>query len=424
MSKKPRAGPTTPNGVEAMKQETPLMEEARLKHVIEVLSGQIDNRDSYHHHKETMAWTATAFYVVGVIVLAHEGSHFLTSGWVAQLSLILAILIAFPLVWLFVQMQLSGRWSAAEQSIGLRRAQAKLTDYLLYGGNDPTIESATHSASAEHAGAPGDLYPKFVQAEIDKEKNRGKREHNFFRLNGRLLSDWSGLELRARSQLATQWVLVFSTFLAVCQPVARLVGFVASTSALSAASAPAYVAGSSSASASQPSPLPVETSSGWWTIVAVLVSVVAVLISIWSVHCVKRQNRISVGQRLIDRAFQINEGFLQHKVRSPYAYAANLDGDRALAYTANAVMLLQQLNLLRDVYQHRDILPATEVESYKRWARDIVAPWVNGNNDLRIAWAHVKKTTDLSGQEFVDWVSSLMSSVSLPSSTPVGGAGD
>lgn len=209
---------------------------------------------------------------------------------------------------------------------------------------------------------------------------------------------WKGLwyKWNLECELAT-YILVWAT------PVLFLLLYIALLALANAGSQPSADAGGYS---------------HWLAIVAIVISVGALVVNILSHLRGKRQNKISVGQRLIDRAYEINEGFIEHKVKSPYAFAKGLADARALEYTPKAVMLLHQLNLLGDVYQHRDILDNKVFESYEHWARRVVSPWVHHDNDLKDAWNTFKGEERTAETEFKVWISELIDSASALPAPP------
>lgn len=84
----------------------------REREIIEWLRHRIEYYGRYHHHKETMAWVATALYIPGVIVLALETRVMASGcGWNKGL-LISLIIIAGLLIFSFVKWQFDRRWKA------------------------------------------------------------------------------------------------------------------------------------------------------------------------------------------------------------------------------------------------------------------------------------------------------------------------
>ena len=68
----------------------------------------------YHHHKESMAWVATAFYIAGIIYAAFEARYFADdcSSW--QIFFAMLFGLSGIIVLLFVGWQLWNRHLSAE----------------------------------------------------------------------------------------------------------------------------------------------------------------------------------------------------------------------------------------------------------------------------------------------------------------------
>jgi len=75
------------------------------------LRHQIDYYGRYHDHKETMAWVATAFYLVGIMYLGFKVNSMCLPIW--QHALFgLFVLFAGYLILCFVNWQFQRRWDA------------------------------------------------------------------------------------------------------------------------------------------------------------------------------------------------------------------------------------------------------------------------------------------------------------------------
>lgn len=81
---------------------------------IEWLNSQIVKDTSYHDHKETMAWVATALYLPGIIGL---GNIIGTTNLICLrvVFTVIIILSCTILLRLFINMQFVQRWNAAER---------------------------------------------------------------------------------------------------------------------------------------------------------------------------------------------------------------------------------------------------------------------------------------------------------------------
>ncbi len=79
---------------------------------IKWLHSMISNRQSYHNHKETMAWVITALYVPGIIYLGYIEREIWRGGW--EVAVGVAILVVSYLVLVFIKAQFDRRWEEAE----------------------------------------------------------------------------------------------------------------------------------------------------------------------------------------------------------------------------------------------------------------------------------------------------------------------
>ncbi|HEY4302847.1 MAG TPA: hypothetical protein VGM82_00160 [Gemmatimonadaceae bacterium] len=144
------------------------------------------------------------------------------------------------------------------------------------------------------------------------------------------------------------------------------------------------------------------TNPAWY---ALAVSGLALVFSGTNYWLTRRKTRADIERGLILQANAINECMLRYGIRGPYAQYFNIPHDQVLTFTGKGVLLLNHVNLLRDVFQHRDILGSDRVEIYEKWAADIVGPWVRGDRQLCLVWSRFKEAGDVGGKEFVDWVS-------------------
>ncbi len=72
---------------------------------------------------------------------------------------------------------------------------------------------------------------------------------------------------------------------------------------------------------------------GWGVL---LVSVISLMISFISL---RRSSRVSLSQSLFRQQIQINEAFMRHTVRSPFATILNVPDDQLAIYTGKAGLL-------------------------------------------------------------------------------------
>ena len=128
---------------------------------IQWLHSMISNRQSYHNHKETMAWVITALYVPGIITFASYIRILEQPGWQIR-STILLIIVTY-LVFCFLKMQFDMRWESADTIRILMQRLARLNEYGKLPGQDEwKIDKETNS------------WPNFIQNKID-ESRKSKR---------------------------------------------------------------------------------------------------------------------------------------------------------------------------------------------------------------------------------------------------------
>ena len=123
---------------------------------------------TYHNHKETMAWAATAFYIPGIIALGYNAS--LIGKLCQYLPLYTPFIVLCILVLIFVGIQFCNRWKAAETVAGLIRVAAQLLNgELSLNDSNVKIEDNKHKR-----------WPKFVEDAIENTKkaeaNRLKKD--------------------------------------------------------------------------------------------------------------------------------------------------------------------------------------------------------------------------------------------------------
>ncbi|MFA5064460.1 MAG: hypothetical protein WC566_03240 [Dehalococcoidia bacterium] len=85
------------------------------KPYIEWVNNRISRDITYHNHKETMAWLATAFYIPSIMWLGYNIGD---AGLSCAIRLVITIIILFAFIILlccFIYTQLTERWRAAER---------------------------------------------------------------------------------------------------------------------------------------------------------------------------------------------------------------------------------------------------------------------------------------------------------------------
>src|SRR5713226_7901202 len=139
----------------------------------------------------------------------------------------------------------------------------------------------------------------------------------------------------------------------------------------------------------------------WWALIASIIALGVSVISLW--HG-RRTTRATAHRSLIDHALGINETILRYNVKGPFAHRLGIPDDQVEAFSAKAVLLLQQMNLLREVYENRDILGEKVVFSHLDWAKTILLPWIEADKHLIAAWKLTRDSRDLFEAEFLEWL--------------------
>ena len=131
---------------------------------------------------------------------------------------------------------------------------------------------------------------------------------------------------------------------------------------------------------------------GQITIASIIGNVVALVVFAINRNHSKRLAKEAAGKALVDAIDKSNAAFIQTGVYSPIAYGCKVKKSDSASYsnfTAKAVMLYNQINLVRMIYNYRDSLDPAHVEIYeKRWAPEIVMPWIEQDPDLMAVWKH------------------------------------
>ncbi len=111
----------------------------------------------------------------------------------------------------------------------------------------------------------------------------------------------------------------------------------------------------------------------------------------------------------MNRVREINEAFVQWGVRSPYALLLGIKGEsRVREFNAKAVVLLHQVNMLREVHQNKTVLGDGELAIHAKWASTILRPWIEADGDLKEAWLLSKEAEDLRDPQFAKWLNELL----------------
>jgi hypothetical protein len=173
------------------------------------LDSEIKIRESYHNHKETMAWSATGAYT-GLIILAYYGAPYLDSR-PKLLGFSLVVVLTGWATSLFVNMQFKQRWKAADMIRGLRRARGRLSpiseaDFLTgFNYNVPAVPSDPWEERPH--------WPWFIEDEITACKTN--RRSRLYELRFLLcFSTWEKVNARSRSEWGSYIILAVVTVVA------------------------------------------------------------------------------------------------------------------------------------------------------------------------------------------------------------------
>lgn len=147
------------------------------------------------------------------------------------------------------------------------------------------------------------------------------------------------------------------------------------------------------------------TNPSWY---ALFISLLSLVLSCLGWKHSQRATRSVIQRSLILRATEINEAFVKYGVKGPYAHHLKVPDEKVQTFTAKAVMLLHQVSLLRDVYEHRDILEQKVVDSYITWATTVLRPWIESDDDLKASWKLLRDSNDMMGEDFVKWLQPLL----------------
>jgi len=135
---------------------------------------------------------------------------------------------------------------------------------------------------------------------------------------------------------------------------------------------------------------------GQITFASLIASLIANVIALGVFLINRRHSKIlareAAGQALMDAIDKSNAAFIQTGAYSPIAFGCKIkksDSANYSSFTAKAVMLYNQVNLVRMIYTYRASLDPVHLEIYeKRWAPEIVMPWIEQDPDLMAVWKH------------------------------------
>jgi hypothetical protein len=122
----------------------------------------------------------------------------------------------------------------------------------------------------------------------------------------------------------------------------------------------------------------------------------------------ERKAKSEVQRSLTQQAVQINEAFVRLGVKGPYSYHLRIPDERVRDFQAKGALLLNQLSMLRDVFQNQSILGKGELDLYAKWAGTILRPWIEADQELMQAWYLSRQLEDLRDPEFSTWLDSQL----------------
>jgi hypothetical protein len=162
------------------------------------LDSDIKSQESYHDHKETMAWSATAAYL-GVVLLSREATSYLDeSTCVVRFFFSALIAVVAFAAFLFINMQFRARWKAADDVDAFRRIRTILSSF----DSDEELKKKFSLSLGNTK-----IWPQFIEDEMKPTK--WKKFQDIFSLKD------SSKVLRERSELASYTVLFVATIIAI-----------------------------------------------------------------------------------------------------------------------------------------------------------------------------------------------------------------
>lgn len=137
------------------------MSDTRRDRWLEWIESELERWHTYHDHKETMAWTATALYAPGIIVLGRSAMDLASLDAKLVISLFIFFLMCCALV--FVNFQFEMRWYAGTVTAALRRITARLIADESFPGEGDVLPPPT----ANRRGNDREMvWPPFIWQEI------------------------------------------------------------------------------------------------------------------------------------------------------------------------------------------------------------------------------------------------------------------
>jgi len=172
------------------------------------LASMINNRQSYHNHKETMAWVITALYVPSIVYLGYAIKQ--SWEWVA----IVVIGLVLFCVWKFVRMQFDMRWKEADIIAVLMQRLAELN-----GGAKPPIPIEWTIEEKINTPITLNIWPKFIQCKINQLKTKRKCKEAFKAL-GEMVFFWrqdpDKDDPRWKTEIPSYILILIATAFSIC----------------------------------------------------------------------------------------------------------------------------------------------------------------------------------------------------------------
>ena len=170
----------------------------------EWLSSEINIEHSYHNHKETMAWIATALYLPASVGLASIVRNLNGCMAITVIFGVAVVIAASVFIGLFISMQFRMRWDASDVVKGLMSASVMLLNRQVPLTLENCQETERHGA----------FWPRFAYDEINKCSQQSGRQLKtalrlFFTLKCSKLDD------RWKTELASYSMIILSSIVAI-----------------------------------------------------------------------------------------------------------------------------------------------------------------------------------------------------------------
>lgn len=146
---------------------------------------------------------------------------------------------------------------------------------------------------------------------------------------------------------------------------------------------------------------------------ALSLAVLSIAVALRGYILARTSLRSQIQRGLIQQAVAINESLIRHNVRGPYASFLAIPDADLHAFSAKALVFLNHVNLLHDVFQHRVQLGPRVVAAYAKWASTIVRPWLEADRELLAVWDLLHRSRDLFGAEFTQWLTELIPTITV-----------